>query len=73
MGFTRNSFIEDAYYIVRYHVDASVILVALFPTVYAFRGGDVYSIFLVVSIAGMVLALFIVALVMASSKSISNY
>ena len=72
MGSTRNrnSFIEDAYNIVRYHVDASVILVALFPTVYAFRGGDVYSIFIGVFIAGMVLALFIVAIVMAASKSV---
>ena len=69
MSSIQNSLIENAYNIVRYHADASVVLVALFPTVYVFRGGEVYSIFVGVSIASMVLALFIIALVKAMTEA----
>ena len=70
MGSTRNSFIEDTYEIVRYHVDASVVLVALFPTVYAFRGGDIFSLLAGISIASMVLVLFLMTLFKAMSKAV---
>ena len=62
MSSTQNSLFEKTYKIIRYHADASVILAALFPTVYAFGSEGIYSIFVGVSFAGMILAFFIIAL-----------